>query len=266
MAPSAVLVAVLAVAAVAAAAPELEDEEQHVTMAQLNLYAPNRHQKAQVRMGTQHNQYVFGASEDGFFLKSGPAELMHINAKGQIHFDTPRFYAHRVSADELVLGGVPQFKMITMETFERKVSRGWSHAETLNCSDAGVVLLTGTTKKQDAAAASSAKVYTKLPPHTHLRFQGTANFVDDWQGETGYFKVEDQIVWTRGYDQRNAIGRVNVCGDPRLPEGQFSVPFDVTVPHTSSNVTVAFGSTASGSAAIFGLSSLSILTRNTLRH
>ena len=48
--------------------------------------------------------------------------------------------------------------------------------------------------------------------------------------------------WTHSYDAREVSSAINVCGG-QAPEGRFSVPFDVTLPHTGQDIEVVLGST-----------------------
>ena len=61
-------------------------------------------------------------------------------------------------------------------------------------------------------------------------------------------------------------GATDVCGSKMYPEGQFSLPFDFTFPHTADTLAVAFGSTLpTGAHAVFGMSSMSVYLLNDLQ-
>eukprot|EP00466_Bigelowiella_natans_P004838 jgi/Bigna1/135061/aug1.27_g9769 len=94
--------------------------------------------------------------------------------------------------------------------------------------------------------------------HEMIRLVATVHFVDDWQGETAYLKVDGSIVWTQSHTERNSNQLMNICGKVRYPDSKFSVPIDVTIPHSSPSMKVTFGSNLRTDQALFGLSSLAV--------
>lgn len=57
------------------------------------------------------------------------------------------------------------------------------------------------------AKMDTTKTFT-LPAHTHVRVQARVHFIDNWQGESVYLKVGDNLVWTQSHfwcDQVRAI-------------------------------------------------------------
>jgi hypothetical protein len=132
---------------------------------------------------------------------------------------------------------------------------GWTTAESITCQ--GITMLT------QQKTQPIAKIYTGLPDHSHVRIVATAHFVDDWQGETAILKVNDQIVWTDSYDQRNGNSKFSMCGSDTYPEGRFAVPIDITLPFTGSELKLVFSSTVDeGSDARFGVSSVALYIRS----
>lgn len=159
-----------------------------------------------------------------------------------------------------MLGGVPQWGMLSLDVFGavQPDKAGWENGkDVMEC--AGLTVLVG---QRNPLESSFAKTFAALPEHNQARVQGTVHFVDDWQGDTAYLKVDGQYVWTFSHDQRNSKGAINLCGSKTFPESRFSVPVDVAVPHTGANLRVEFGSTLEvGAQAHFGLSSLSLSVR-----
>ena len=112
---------------------------------------------------------------------------------------------------------------------------------------------------------------------THVRVTGNIHFVDRWEGETVFLMLGSKVkgrgcteahyAFTQSFDTREVSSGIDVCGDA-TPEGRFSVPFDVVVPHTGSELDVIFGSTLKGASqfdkhgkAWWGVSGLEISTR-----
>lgn len=63
------------------------------------------------------------------------------------------------------------------------------------------------------AAYETSKEFTDLPDHSELRIRAIFHFIDEWRGETGYFKVDDTYVWSMTYDLNNVKNPVDYCGD-----------------------------------------------------
>jgi len=242
-----------------------QQANSQATMSQLNLNAGHE-QAAQVRFGQGSHVYSVGAKKTGFFIEYQEEDVMSIDTNGNVVFRAD-VMGRRFQADDLILGKVPQWKMVALEIFSRKspVDLGWFAGDlntpTLNCS--GLVLVTGATGPQKVAGMDSyVKHYEALPPHDQIRIQATVHFIDDWQGETAYMKLGEAYVWTDSHDQRSSRGNFNVCGG-KYPDSKFSVPIDVTISHNSDDLRLAFGSTLDQTAvAAFGMSSVSVSVRS----
>jgi len=155
-----------------------------------------------------------------------------------------------------------------LETFDGvdPAKAGWfagdTSAPTMKCS--ALTILTGPRGNQKVPNVDSiSKTYEKLPAHTQVRIQATAHFVDDFQGEMVYLKVDNNIAWTDTHDQRASRGQFSVCGSEVYPESRFSVPIDVTFSHSAPRLKVSFGSTLDNTAvAAFGISSFTLSIRD----
>ncbi len=54
------------------------------------------------------------------------------------------------------------------------------------------------------------KVFKNLPEHTKIKINAGYHMLDSWEGETGYMKVDDVIVWSKtGQHSENGL---NFCG------------------------------------------------------
>jgi hypothetical protein len=231
-------------------------------MSQLNL-AAQPGQRAEVRFGVDKQVYSMGADSSGFFVEHQDRPMLHINKQGEVHVKADVFAAQELAAGSLELAGVPQRSMVALELFNngKPTSAGWNTDQTISC--AGLTILTGPRgSARNPAEPAMKKTYSDLPPHNQITFAGVAHFVDDFQDETVYMQVNEHYVWTASHDQRNSRGTFNVCGKTQYPESRFSVPFEVTLPHSDPTVTVAFGSTLEpGAEADFGISSMTVYLR-----
>ena len=99
------------------------------------------------------------------------------------------------------------------------------------------------------------KVFSQLPAHTQLRVTARYHFIDNWRGETAFAQVDSKFVWTsvhRGAAAAaapagGAVG-IQMCGSEQFLESRLSAPIDVSVPHTASTVSIAFGAHSAASA------------------
>jgi len=107
-----------------------------------------------------------------------------------------------------------------------------------------------------------SKTFKKLPPHRFARIVATVHFVDDWQGETAWLKLDNNYSWTETLDQKVAGSQINVCGRNNFPESKFASTLDITIEHSAEKLHVQFGANLeNGSEAHFGVSSVQIYLR-----
>lgn len=141
-------------------------------------------------------------------------------------------------AEDIVIGGVKQWKMVRHENFEEG-AEGWSLLETSSCSPNGDRFLGG---HCNAAHGSIRKTFDKLPAHKQLRVTARYHFIDNWQGETAFLQLGNKYVWS---DRAKSVGPgqgLQMCGSAKHAETRMSAPIDVTIPHDASFLEVAFGS------------------------
>lgn len=107
-----------------------------------------------------------------------------------------------------------------------------------------------------------SKTFKKLPPHRFARIVATVHFVDDWQGETAWLKLDNNYSWTETLDQKVVGSQINVCGRSQFPESKFASTLDITIEHAAEKLHVQFGANLeNGSEANFGISSVQIYLR-----
>jgi len=139
-----------------------------------------------------------------------------------------------------------------------KKARGWLYDDVIKCN--------GFSMLSPKPGRTVSTTYMGLPKHTHIRVTATVHFIDDWQGETAWMKLNEFTVWTESHDQKNTAGKFSICGSDLYPESRFSAPIDLTWPHTAKNLDLALGSNLDeGSDARFAVSNVAIYTRDTTR-
>jgi len=143
--------------------------------------------------------------------------------------------------------GVSQWMLAASENFNSGAS-GWSNDSVTVCGHPDKKILGGYGR---FAGGEVWKTFVGLPPHSEVRLKANFHFIDAWGGETAYAKLEHRVMWTESYDQASSMSGVNLCGNA-APEGKYSQPLDVILPHTCTgapsetcSLTVAFGSTLS---------------------
>jgi len=91
-------------------------------------------------------------------------------------------------------------------------------------------------------------------------------FIDSWDGESGYLKLDDKVVWTETYNHSdgnsNIAHGINICGN-ETPERKFRRSIDLTVPHNSDSITLVFGATTDEHPCdeSFGIDSVMLFVR-----
>jgi hypothetical protein len=167
------------------------------------------------------------------------------------HVAASNLIARSASVDVLSVNNVVQWQSLRDFTFV-KPSSEWSKNPIMKCAGLSILSLDETHKVIKAALH-------KLPKHSQIRVVATAHFVDDWQGETAYLKINGNYVWTESHELRNGAKGLNICGSDRYMETKFSVPIDVTLPSVGENMNLEFGSSMeAGNNAHFGISSVSL--------
>jgi hypothetical protein len=150
----------------------------------------------------------------------------------------PVVHATAFIAEDVVLGGVKQWRLVRHDSFDEAVE-GWSLLETSSCLGSRDRHLGGHCK---IAHGRVSKRFENLPPHSQVRVTGRYHFIDDWQGETAFLQLGDEFVWS-DRAQRAAPGQgLQMCGSAKYPETRMSLPVDVVQSHSASFLEVSFGS------------------------
>ena len=157
---------------------------------------------------------------------------------------------------------VSQWKLVFEEDL-KKEPIGWSKNTVTECG--GIRMLGGYCQ---FSAGEVVKTIENLPVHVQLRIEATYHFIDAWHGEAGFMRInngkdnEMQYAWVENYSAFEGANGINVCGG-KWPEGKFSQPINVSIPHKDGNVKIGFGSTTEQDACdqSFGVSGIRIYVR-----
>lgn len=217
-----------------------------------------------IYMGAQ-SEFAIGAdAEDTFLIQkaSMTRPLLALDTKGTLRFGADHLQALNLNVvGDFMLGGVRQWRLAQSDDFS-----GWSRLEVSRC--AGVTMLGGYCK---FSRGEVNKTFAALPAHDQLRVVARFHFIDRWVGEAGYLKLnigeggEPVVVWSEQHSQEEATNGISLCGHERTPEGKFSVPIDVVVPHRKAAVQLFFGSTMDDSDPCdesWGVSGVELYTRS----
>jgi len=223
-----------------------------LTMRSLRVTAGNEENGARVYIGA-NSEYSMGTDAQGNFVieQGGHSDnppilsLEKQSGKLSLRSRSSQVRSLDVSAGgSITINGVSQWRTLLQEDFDSpRGVLGWSRDQVTKC--AGVTMLGGFCR---FSKGEVKKTFADLPPHDHLRIKATFHFIDRWIGETGYMKLnlgnrgEPLVVWSEQHAQVQSMNGVSICGQ-NTPEGKFSVPIDVVVPHTQAAVDIIFGST-----------------------
>ena len=242
--------------------------EQGMVVNSLDISGP-QNGPAQIALKSGTSKYNMGVRTDGTFAISDGDQHPYLTIEdGNIFAHTQVLSAGGLSSDDnMVVGDVTQWALIASEDFADG-SDGWGVRCASTCSGSPSVAGESTTCLKGKvtpcggvrmlggyrafAGGNTHKTFSALRSHKQVRVTGTYHFIDSWEGETGFVMLGENIKgrecdemsygWTHSYDAREVSSAINVCGD-QTPEGRFGVPFDVTLPHSGSDIEIVLGST-----------------------
>lgn len=138
-----------------------------------------------------------------------------------------------------ILEGVRQWGLVHHDDFETEKSlQDWSDKRTSRCKNGTNTFLGG---HCNFSYNEVTKTFKNLPTHEKLKLNAAFHMLDAWDGEYAYMKVDGVKVWTRK-GQQSSKGGIDICGGDSS-DPAFNIPIDVSIPHTSDEVTVSFGTT-----------------------
>jgi len=204
-------------------------------------------------------KYTMGVNKDGHFsIALEDQELLTISDTGRMISNSHLFAPSFISTN-IIINGVPQWKLVTSEIVPfGRIPKKYplTYGIVLACGGYNIV----TTRSNYNHVVFSVN---DVPTHTQLRITATVHFVDDWQGETAWMKVNGHYMWTASHDQRGTGSKISICGSDVYPDSRFSQSIDVTFINTDFAIRVEFGDNLEeGAEAYFGLSSVTVYSRD----
>ena len=105
------------------------------------------------------------------------------------------------------------------------------------------------------------KTFNNLPEHTEIRVKARFHFIDQWNGENAYLKVDGGYAWLASHKSSSNKG-INMCGNS-VKESKFGVPIDIMETHSSTKLELKFGSELSTDPCLgsFGVDDIEIFVR-----
>jgi len=113
-----------------------------------------------------------------------------------------------------------------------------------------------------ASSHSLFKTFNNLPPHTEVRVKARFHFIDQWNGENAYLKVDGGYAWLASH-KTTANKGVDMCGNSDVKESKFGVPIDIMETHSNAKLELKFGSELKADPCLgsFGVDDIEIFVR-----
>ena len=244
--------------------PQNNLQQDSTQMTSLTIQSKNT-SNSEFCFGTPLNYFSFTlhSSSNDFSLSENNYPLLTIREQNQINILSKKLTLNETYINgNLKIKGINQWKLIYEENFDESIE-GWSNKTVSKCN--GITMLGGYCI---FSKGETEKIYDKLPEHNMIRIQANFHFIDNWNGESGYLKIDNgkngemNFIWIESYSAFEGNFGVNVCGG-KMPEGKFSSPIDVVVNHNSDSIKIAFGSNLEMDPCdeSFGISGVRIFVR-----
>ena len=216
--------------------------------------------------GSTQMLFVSLQAETGSFLvKTDKINILEARKDNEVYFEETSLRLKNVKfLNNLLFKQIPQYKLLVEENYWDEPV-GWTNNSISQC---GRIYMLGGYRQ--LAGGEISKAFKELPPHAQIRVVANFHFIDGWQGEMGFLKVDIgrdknmEYVWTEKYDYTKSGGDegINLCGN-KFPENRPSVHIDINIPHSDDSIVLAFGSTLNRDPkdASFGVSGLQIFIK-----
>ena len=119
------------------------------------------------------------------------------------------------TSKSFLINNYDQWKLILTEDFQGQIT-GWSEQAISNCGTSPDLFLGGYCKFSSNIASKTFK----LPPHNYIQIQLTFHFLDKWESESAFMKIDGNYVWSESYQSCSNMysdlcqtSGINVCGD-----------------------------------------------------
>ena len=178
---------------------------------------------------------------NGDLIINGSEENIEENYQNLIFTNPPQQINNLLLKNEYYkVNGIKQWSLISYDDFSSSENiKDWSFQKLMSCNDNNGNLFIG-----GYCLLSKEEVSKKFfigYSHESIRVKASYHMFDNWNGEMGYMKINDQIVWAKE-GKSNEKNGINICGGD-YNDPYFNLVIDVTIPHNESDVTITFVST-----------------------
>jgi len=164
--------------------------------------------------------------------------------------------------DSFIVSGYEQWALVEHDHFDDEKSvRGWNLLELSSCDSAAHNKMLGGHGLTSSKKLS--KTYTDLPPHTLVRIKANYHMLDNWEGEHGFMKADDQTLWKKKGISPKGHQMLNQCGNKDHADPLMNRQIDKILAHTGNSLKLDFGSTLqkNPSEASYGVDDVMIFVR-----
>jgi len=186
------------------------------------------------------------------------------------------------AAGSVLAHGVHQWKMVMHDDFHHTTVEAWRNLGAQRPLPPNNAVTTCAAHRHalsdtflgDYGAMEASKAFL-LPAHAWLRVEARVHFLDKWEGESVYLKIDGQVVWSERWTWCDKL-LVNLCvpGTAAAPTAtidscgreypdRLSFPLIVTLFHSGEELELSFGSTlaANTTDASWGVDDLRLSLR-----
>ena len=208
-------------------------------------YLTNELETNTLKVNTVYTNKISGLNGfiqlNGDLIINGPEENNEENSQNLIFTNPPQQINNLLLKNEYYkVNGIKQWSLISYDDFSSSENiKDWSFQKLMSCNDNNGNLFIG-----GYCLLSKEEVSKKFfigYSHESIRVKASYHMFDNWNGEMGYMKINDQIVWAKE-GKSNEKNGINICGGD-YNDPYFNLVIDVTIPHNESDVTITFGST-----------------------
>lgn len=208
-------------------------------------YLTNELETNTLKVNTVYTNKISGLNGfiqlNGDLIINGPEENNEENSQNLIFTNPPQQINNLLLKNEYYkVNGIKQWSLISYDDFSSSENiKDWSFQKLMSCNDNNGNLFIGgycLLNKEEV----SKKFFIGYS-HESIRVKASYHMFDNWNGEMGYMKIKEQIIWAKKAKSNEKNG-INICGGD-YNDPYFNLVIDVTIPHNESDVTITFGST-----------------------
>ena len=179
---------------------------------------------------------------NGDLIINGPEDNEDNKISQNIIFNNPPKQINNLNLknDFYKVNGIKQWTLISYDDFSSSENiKDYSFQQLMSCNSKNENLFIG-----GHCLLSKEEVSKKFfigYSHENIRIKASFHMFDNWNGEMGYMKINDQIVWAKE-GKSNEKNGINICGGD-YNDPAFNLGIDIVIPHNESELIITFGST-----------------------